>query len=339
MVQDLRLKGVGNMEILSHMSDEHLTHLTLTAPWEEITITREMRRFKAPLGLTPNIPGIPSANLAAAILLGRVSFTAVIRRELGDVEFRNLRNYAQGKVKNPRALGVVLSKLGGSQATLEAAASVLRNPQDADHIKSILGFEALIYGTCKALKLTPVLCPCCGENMIQSSDHWWSKQPCKIGTKEAEFIDRACTNTIVMHSLQKFIAAFGKREIPSLKQLSEPAAHPFANWLQYISKLYRAPSLSHLAARAGTNLKPESILRFSRGEVLPPEAIEQLLRHIPNSAPLKASVLPARALAFAIDLLRSSTHEPISEEVAREIISSRVDALREELRVAIYSRN
>lgn len=322
------------MEILSHMSDEHLTHPTSTAPWEEITIIREMRRFKAPLGLTPNIPGIPSANLAAAILFGRVSFTAVIRRELGDVEFRNLRNYAQGKVKNPRTLSVVLSKLGGSQVTLEAAASVLRNPQDADLIKSILGFEALIYSTCKTLKLIPVLCPCCGKNMIQSSDHWWSKQPCKIGTKEAEFIDRACINTIVMHSLSEIMADFKKQQIPSLKQLSNPATHPFANWLQYISRLYRASSLSHLAVRAGTNLKPESILRFSRGEVLPPEAIEQLLSNIANSAPLKASVLPARALAFAIDLLRSSTHEPISEEVARKIISHRVSTLSEEFRIA-----
>ena len=326
------------MEILSHMSDEHSTHLALTAPWEEITIIREMKRFKAPLGLTPNIPGIPSANLAAAILLGRVSFTAVIRRELGDVEFRNLRNYAQGKVKNPRTLGVVLSKLGGSQTTLEEMASALRSPQDADFIKSILDFEAWIYGVCQLLKSTPVLCPCCGENMIQNSDRWWSKQPCKIGPKETAFIDRVCTNAIAMHSLAELIAAFGKRQIPSLKQLAEPEAHPFANWLQYISLLYRAPSLSHLAVRAGTNIKPESILRFSRGEVLPPEAIEQLLSNIPNSAPLKASALPARALAFAIDLLRSSTHEPISEEAAREIISSRVDSLREELRVAIYSK-
>lgn len=81
---------LGNMEI-SPFNRELPLLKALPVPFWNVTIAREMRQFNAALGLTVDCTAGPSVNIVASIMFGRTSFKAVVRRELGDVEFRNLR--------------------------------------------------------------------------------------------------------------------------------------------------------------------------------------------------------------------------------------------------------
>jgi hypothetical protein len=337
MVQRRLHLDLGIMEISPFNRDLPLFE-SIPVPFWEVTIARDMRQFSAPLGLTPNILGTPSVNLAASIVFGRTSFVGSVRRELGDVEFRNLRNYALGRVKNPRALGSVLAKFGGNQEVLDEIAAIVREPEKASSVRFIAALEGAAYRLVNFIRSVSVPCTCCGSNLICSSEFWWAKQPCDIGQPEAELVDRACMVAIATHYFIDLRIDARHRPPPGLRLLADATAHPYGNWLQSIATIFNSPALSFLAARAEADLTPETVLRYARGETLTPEAVDKLTANIRHAGAMKAAVIPARTLAFAIEFLRSATRSAeISDQVARQIVEARVDTLLNDICIVIQS--
>lgn len=172
--------------------------------------------------------------------------------------------------------------------------------------------------------------------MICSSEIWWTKQPCDIGAPEAELVDRACMVAIATHFFINVRDDAKHRPPPGLRQLARASAHPNRNWLQSIAAIFNAPELSSLAARAGADLKPETVLRYARGDTLTPEAVEKLTAKVRHTGFLKAAAISTRTLAFAIEFLRSANRSgAIGDQVARKIVAARVDTVLAEVRSAI----
>lgn len=327
---------LGNMEISPFNRDLPLFE-ALPVPLWNVTISRELRQFKSAMGLTPHSAATPSVNVLAAIVFGRASFEAVVRRELGDVEFRNLRNYARGTVKNPRALGSVLAKCGGSQELLEHLAAILRDPTSSSLVQLVSVVEGAAYRLMLFIRSLTAPCPCCGASPVTPSEAWWNLQPCNITASEAYLVDRAC---LVAVAVNFFIARRNDahyRAPPSIWQLAAASAHPYRNWLESIATIFQAPDLSRLAVRAGADLEPDSLWRYARGETLPPEAVEMLTSRINGSGAVQAAVIPARTLAFAIEFLRASNlNQPLDDTTARKIISDRITTIRSELALILH---
>lgn len=297
----------------------------MPVPFWEVTIAREMRRFGASLGLTPNIAGTPSVNIAASIIFGRRSFEAVLRQLLDHVEFRNLRNFALGTVKAPRALGSVLAKCGGSQAVVDELIAVLRDADSADSVRFVGALEGAAYRLATFIRSVPAPCPCCGANLVRRAEDWWKEQPCDVGVMEARLVDRACMVAITTHFLIGFRDDAKKVPPPALCRLH---MHPNANWLQSLARLVGAPTLSNLAPRAGAEVTTDTVLRVARGDTLTAEVVSKLIADRKRTGALKAAVIPTRTLAFAIDFLSAANRSgELDDETARRIVWARVDAL------------
>jgi len=313
------------MEIPSLQRDLPLG-IALPVPLWKVTLTRPMRMYGASLGLTPQIPSMPSVDVMAAIVTGRRSFLALIRRTFGETDFRNLRNYALGKVRTSRVLDGLKSKHGLDNGELEAVASIIRDPATSVLVQIASVAEGVAYRFVSWVHACKVPCVCCGGNLVPASDYWWSRQPCDLGRPEAELIDRVCMVTI---GAQFFLnLQTGGQHSPALRDLASPDGHPFKNWLNAVMNLVRGDNLSSIPARMGASTSAESVMRYGRGEMLTPEAVEELTNNIPNAAALKASARTARAIAFAIEFLSAAQRgAPLSDEVARKIVSARVDQI------------
>jgi hypothetical protein len=297
--------------------------VALPVPLWEVTLNRSMRTYGASLGLSPHIAGVPSLDVMAAIITGRRSFVALLRRALGETDFRNLRNYALGRVRSSRVVEGLKAKYGADDEAIEAAAAIIRDPATSVLAQIASVAEGVAYRVVSWVHACKVPCACCGGNLVPTSDYWWSRQPCDLGRPEAELVDRVCMVTI---GAQFFLnlQADGQHS-PTLRDLVSPGGHPFKNWLNAVMRLTRGESLSSMPARTGARVSAESVLRYGRGEMLTPEAVEELTSKIPDAAALKASARAARALAFAIEFLAAAQRgAPLSEEMARKIVSARV---------------
>jgi hypothetical protein len=285
--------------------------VALPVPLWEVTLNRSMRMYGASLGLSPHIAGVPSLDVMAAIITGRRSFVALLRRALGETDFRNLRNYALGRVRNSRVMEGLKAKYGADDEAIEAAAAIIRDPATSVLAQIAAVAEGVAYRFVSWVHACKVPCACCGGNLVPTSDYWWSRQPCDVGRPEAELLDRVCMVTI---GAQFFVnlQANGQHS-PTLQDLVSPDAHPFKNWLNAVLRLMRG------------------------GEMLTPEAVEELTSKIPNAAALNASARAARALAFAIEFLSAAQRgAPLSDAMARKIVSARVHQILADIDLIVH---
>lgn len=337
MVRISPRRELGNMEIPPFDRNVALLQ-SLPVPFWEVTIAREMRQFGSALGLEPNHPGTPSGNIASAILSGRTSFKSILRHELGDTCFRNLQNFATGKVKTPRTLAHVLAKCGGSQEMVRLLAEVLRDADSSGLVRMVTAFEGAAYRSMRFIRSSPLPCRCCGKNMILSSEQWWGMQDCDIGAPESAFIDRVCMVALALHYLITLRSKSEHRPAPRLVQLADDSAHPYKNWLTIIADLYNAPDLAHLAVRAAADLDTDTVWRYARGEALPDAAIEKLTENLTHAGSIQLSALSARILALAIEFLRAANREvPLDDATARQLVSKRVKTMLNEVIALVWS--
>jgi len=169
-----------NAWVTSHQSriDE------LAARYGNVTIARQLRRFASSLDLVPNAPSRPSSNMLPAILTGSRSWQAALRRVLGDLGFRNLKNYATGKVKRSAGIDALRTKF--TSEVLELLLEILRDPATA-RLPQLLGsLES------EVLRLARTLHTCQLAWRNKGAEEWWSGQQVKIGPAEAALIDRTC---------------------------------------------------------------------------------------------------------------------------------------------------
>lgn len=302
----------------------------LPVPFWEVTIERPMRTFSSSLGLTPHVPGVPSGDIAATILTGRRSFQAWIRREIGDGPFRNLKNFAIGKVASSRAIDALKSQYRDCPGLIDVLAESVRDPNNSTVARGVAVAEGAAFRLVHWIHSQTVPCQGCGNSLIPTPDSWWSGQACNIGMSEAKLIDRLCMVMIGGQFLLNLQS--NGRCNTTLQDLAKPEDHPFGNWLRSIMEMFRANNVTSLPVRAGAAVTSDSVLRYNRGEMLTPEAVKALTSKLPNSADFVASARTARALAFTIEfLLAANKGNPIADEVARSIVSQRVSQLLKDI--------
>lgn len=155
----------------------------LVASREEVRIARRLRSFASALGVRPKVAGLPSANVLPAILTGSRSWQAALRRLLGDLDFRNLKNYATGTVERSACAEELKSRV--SPAVAELLIEILRDPGTAHLPQRLREVERDVFRLARTLHTYPL-------PWQRSSASWWSGMPAKVGVVEAALIDRTC---------------------------------------------------------------------------------------------------------------------------------------------------
>lgn len=310
-------------------------------PYEPITLARPMTLFPTTLGLTPRVASIPSSDYLAELLCGHKSVQAALRKELGDVNFRNLRNYALGR-KTTEATKERLLLLLRDQETLELVAEHLRGPEQSTPTRLLqMGEGAML------LLVTAVLgfgasCSHCGENEITPEDSWWSKQPCVLAPSEYRFLDRLL---YVPAGLAIAPAMLNGNSPPPtvLRTLSAPDRLPFQHWLDVIRKAYSSPNLAHLAARAGMEPQMTSVLyRVNAGEMLTDAHIHAITKRLGNGQRVervRKQGRVVRRIAFAVDFLLAAhaDEQELEFALAQKIVHDRLSHLCDDLQRALVA--
>jgi hypothetical protein len=332
----------GNVEkLLKHRigPDRTLAEI-FVIPYEPITLARPMTLFPTTLGLKPRVASIPSSNYLADLLFGHRSVQAFLRRSLGDVNFRNLRNYALGR-KTTEATRARLLGLLGSQETLELVAEHFRQPEQSAPTQLLQMGEGALLLLVTGLLGIGAICSHCGKNMVTPAELWWSEQPCVLAAPEYRFLERLL---YVPAGLAHTPALLGGNS-PSptnLRSLSAPDQLPFQHWLGVIKKSYSSPDLSHLAVRAG--MEPQmtgTLYRINAGEMLTDahiHAITEQLRDSKRVERVRKQGRVARRIAFAVDFLRAAHagEQELELVQAQKIVHDRLSQLCDDIQRVLF---
>ncbi len=333
----------GNVEkLLNHRIGRDRTLAEIfVIPYEPITLARPMTLFPTTLGLTPRVASIPFSDYLADLLCGHKSVQAALRKGLGDVNFRNLRNYALGR-KTTEATRERLLALLRDQETLELVAEHFRRPEQSAPTQLLQMGEGAMLLCFTALLGLGATYSHCGKNMITPQESWWSEQPCVLGPPEYRFLDRLL---YVPAGLAHAPALMdGNSPSPTnLRTLSAPDRLPFQHWLGLIRKAYSSPDLAHLAVRAGMEPRMTGTLyRVNAGEMLTDAHIDAITQRLGNSQRVervRKQGRVVRRIAFAVDFLRAahSGAQELELVPAQKIVHDRLSHLCDDIQRVLFA--
>lgn len=333
----------GNVEkLLNHRIGRDRTLAEIfVIPYDPITLARPMTLFPTTLGLTPRVASIPSSDYLTDLLCGHKSVQAALRKGLGDVNFRNLRNYALGR-KTTEATRERLLALLRDQETLELVAEHLRRPEQSAPTQLMQMGEGAMLLLVTALLGFGGACSHCGKNMITPEESWWSKQPCVLGPPEYRFLDRLL---YVPAGLAHAPALMdGNSPSPTnLRALSAPDRLPSQHWLGIIRQAYSSPDLAHLAVRAGMEPRMTGTLyRVNAGEMLTDAHIDAITQRLGNSQRVervRKQGRVVRRIAFAVDFLRAahSGDQELELVPAQKIVHDRLSHLCDDIQRGLFA--
>lgn len=337
ILKPVEARNSGNVEkLLNHRIGRDRTLAEIfVIPYEPITLARPMTLFPKTLDLTPRVASIPSDDYLADLLCGHRSVQAVLRRSLGDVNFRNLRNYALGR-KTTEATRERLVLLLHNQETLDLVAEHFRRPEQSAPTHLLQMAEGAMLLLVTAVLGFAATCSYCGKNMITPEESWWSEQPCVLAPPEYRFLDRLL---YVPAGLAHTPALLGGNSpsTTSLRTLSAPDQLPFKHWLGVISKAYSSPNLANLAARAG--MEPQmtgTLYRVNAGEMLTELHIHAITQRLGDSQRVECvrkQGRAARRIAFAVDFLRAAHagEQELELVQAQKIVHDRLSHLCDDI--------
>ncbi|MCG2592208.1 hypothetical protein LZ009_05380 [Ramlibacter sp. XY19] len=316
----------------------------LLVAYEPLTLARPMKLFPARLGLTPGVPGIPASDYLAELLLGHRSVQAALRRELGDVEFRNLRNYALGRKSTQGTRSRLLARMGGNEEFLEGVAEHFRNPEQSGLTKLLQAGEGALLLLLTVLLGSGATCAHCGKKMVTPQESWWARQPCVLAPAEFRFLDRLLYVPVALAQLPRILLDGDAPSLSCLGRLSSPDQLPFQHWLDLLVKAYSSPDLAHLAVRARVDDKMTgTVYRIHSGAMLTESNIDLLTQELVGGANRIGTVRrhgrAVRRIAFAVDFLQAAhADEQVLEPAqAQKIVHDRLVHLCDDLLRVIHA--
>lgn len=337
MLKPVKARNSGNVEkLLNHRIGRDRTLAEIfVIPYEPITLARPMTLFPNTLELTPRVASIPSSDYLADLLCGHRSVQAALRKSLGDVNFRNLRNYSLGR-KTTEATRERLLVLLHDQGTLELVAEHCRRPEQSGPTQLLQMAEGAMLLLVTAVLGFGATCSHCGKNKITPEESWWSEQPCVLAPPEYRFLDRLLYVPVGLAHTRALLD--GNSPSPtSLRTLSAPDRLPFQHWLRVIRKAYSSPSLANLAARAG--MEPHmtgTLYRVNAGEMLTDVHIHAITHRLGDSQRVervRKQGRAARRIAFAVDFLRAAHagEQELDLVQAQKIVHDRLSHLCDDI--------
>lgn len=175
-----------NLLPTSSAANKHISDMTvgefLTPPFQPVEVLRALGPYGRMLRLKPAISMAPDSEFLVRLLTGHASHQAYIRHEAGS-DYKNLENWVRGKHKASRTTKQVLaSRLGLTMEYLEKlAGSALDGPLMPDILTLFQMVEVFPMRLTSGALNRVVPCPCCGENLLDDVDAWWSKQAPGMG--------------------------------------------------------------------------------------------------------------------------------------------------------------
>lgn len=329
----------GNVETALNDPDEEAL-LTLSLPFEVLTLQRSMKLFPTSLGLKPGVPGLPSEEFLATLIFGRRTYLATVRALFG-ADFKNFQNYARQRVQTtPATHRRLLNAVGGDAKLLEAISNAFqRDPRARDLAVITRAAEGVASRVMRQLLAGSLKCPHCRGELISRPALWWGEQVCVLGEAEWRFVDRILHGLMLVALVPLIGSSWARKEteVSHLAALCRSGGHPFRNWLDLVRAEWQAKDFTALASRAGMKGKAaaETLQRCSRGEMLTVDVIEELTARLSaHKQSLRSIGMQARSLAFVVDFLTAAnSQQPLEVDTAQAIVSARLTQLFQDLRL------
>lgn len=342
-----------NLLPTSSAANKHISDMTvgefLTPPFQPVEVLRALGPYGRMLRLKPAISMAPDSEFLVRLLTGHASHQAYIRHEAGS-DYKNLENWVRGKHKASRTTKQVLaSRLGLTMEYLEKlAGSALDGPLMPDILTLFQMVEVFPMRLTSGALNRVVPCPCCGENLLDDVDAWWSKQAPGMGHAEYHFAERLLNAVLGANLIERLSALTKERaelSLDRLDALANPLRHPIGNWLWEAQASMSCNSLAELVAAmqlrggVGTTFSHGRLKKWSAGQdVMPLEAGEVLAEACGQSKSGMRRLIAARSIALVTDFVVASL--PIEAHVvgrkgAQEVVHARLVQLAHNLQIAI----
>lgn len=350
-----RYRYMENLLPTPRAANQHISDMTvgefLTPPFLPVEVLRALGPYGRMLRLEPTISMAPDPEFLVRLLTGHASHQAYIRHEAGSL-YKNLENLARGTHKVSRTtMQVLASRLGLPMEYLEKlAGSALDGPLMPDILtllQMVEGFPMRV--TAGALNRV-VPCPCCGENLLDDVDAWWSKQARGMGQAEYHFAERLLNAALGANLIERLSALTKERaelSLDRLDALANPLRHPIGNWLLEAQASMSCNSLAELAAAmqlrggVGATFSHGRLKKWSAGQdVMPLEAGEAIAEACGQAKSGMRRLIAARVIALVTDFVAASW--PTAAQVAgrkgagaQEVVHARLVQLGKNLQMAI----
>lgn len=312
-----------------------------------ITLYRPMQVFKTALAPSASIgaPFVPDGDFLVRLVTDHRSHQAILRAE-ADGEFKNLENLLRGK--HQLSTKTMSSLSGRLNVTSEELATWVHGQERGPLAPNVLGIFALLETVPGALAsqvlATPVLCRCCGANMLDDRDVFWGRQQVSYAPAEYEFAERLLRASVGAARVFIVIAEIVGKTFSwdDLTSLAHPSKYPMGHWLELMQPHYQASSLIELSVKmqlmpaAECRVPYERLKKWSSGKDLMPVAIaRRLIEGTSEPNRLWLRFMLARTMTFIIDFLCSAGPIKPTRLQAQEIVYCRVNMLVANMRTAI----
>ncbi len=320
----------------------------LLPPFPVAAVLRPLGPYGRMLDLEPMVPMAPNPEFLVRLLTGHASHQACIRHEAGP-QYKNLENLIRGRHKvSPTTKQLLADTLGISIDDVEKLdGSAPEGPLIPGILAVFQIFEGLPMRVTAGVLDRDVPCPCCGKNLLDDVDAWWSRHAPGMGRAEYHFAERLLNALIGAGIFERFIGLFQKRAelfLDRLGGLSEPSRHPIGNWLAEAQTALACDSLPSLAAamqlrgNAGALFSHGRLKKWSAGQdVMPMEAGEAIAEACGQPKGGMRRLIAARTIALTVDFVSASLPEGATSgrREVQAVVHARLEHLGANLRIAL----
>ena len=337
------------------VANPHIFDMTvgefLTPLFPQVEVLRVLGPYGRMLRLEPAISMAPDPEFLVRLFTGHASHQAYIRHEAGSL-YKNLENLARGRHKVSRTtMQALASRLGLTMEYLEKlAGSALDGPLIPDILTLFQMVEGFPMRVASGALNRVVSCPCCGENLLDDVDAWWSKKAPGMGQAEYHFAERLLNAVFGASLIERIIALTKERfelSLDRLDALANPLRHPIGNWLWEAQASMSCNSLAELATAmqlrggVGATFSHSRLKKWSAGQdVIPLEAGEAIAEACGQAKSGMKRLIAARSIALVTDFVAASwpTVPHVAGrkgEGAQEAVHARLVQLGNNLQMAI----
>lgn len=321
----------------------------LTPPFPPVEVLRALGPYGRMLRLEPGICMSPDPEFLVRLLSDHASHQAYIRHKAGS-NYKNLENLARGKHKPSRTTLQLLARC--LNCPIEYLEKLVGSALDGPLIPDILTLFQMVEGipmrvSSGALNRV-VPCPCCGGNILDDVDAWWSKQVPAMRPSEYHFAERLLNAVLGASLIERLMALFKEQaelSLGRLETLANPLRHPIGNWLLEAQTSMSCSSLAELVAAMqmrgglGATFSHGRLKKWSAGQdIMPFDAGEAIAEACGQAKSGIKRLMAARSIALATDFVAASwptTVHAVSREEAQKVVHARLVQLGTNLRIAI----
>ena len=310
------------------------TKTNVLIAFRPVTLQREPLLFKKAVGLQPGVAASPDPDFLVHLFEG-TGHQEQIRKATKE-QFKNLENFLRGNHEPTTTTWTVLMKLLEiDDLTLR---SLAHGKKEGHLLPVYVGFfqvlEAVYVSTFRGVTDGRVTCPCCKANMLHDSEVWWGKQPLPLPRDACAFVDRLLTALLGGVCLAEALSDLARGQplrASELEKLVIDGPHPIGHWMVMVRSSRGLRHDWQLTVEPGGG--PETNHRLSKWrsgvELLPMKKAQAMLAGVRDVTKLSHTLLAARTLGLAIDIVRAASTTPVrpSRAAAQETVGARLKQL------------